>query len=130
MTREEIINRYPNASESFIRANLSDGDSGAVAKLESNPRNAPLAKEEVQGRDKARFRVCIGSRRKRLIDQDNLCEKYIVDLIRYCGVIPDDAPDKCEIEVSQTKCKKGEQEEITIEVFRITTCEAQTKTGE
>lgn len=130
MTREEIINRYPNASESFIRANLSDGDSGAVAKLESNPCNAPLAKKEVQGRDKARFRVCIGSRRKRLIDQDNLCEKYIVDLIRYGGVIPDDAPDKCEIEVSQTKCKKGEPEEITIEVFRLTTCEAQTNTGE
>ena len=130
MSREEIIKRYPRASESFIRANLSDGDSGAVAKLESNPRNAPLAKKEVQRPTGERFLVRIEGRRKRLLDVDNSCEKYLVDLIRYCGVIPDDAPDKCEIEVSQTKCKKGEQEEITIEVFRITTCEAQTKTGE
>lgn len=60
MSREEIIRRYPNASESFIRANLSDGDSGAVAKLESNTCNAPLAKKEVQG-----------STGERVLDEDN-----------------------------------------------------------
>jgi hypothetical protein len=120
LNANDIKKRFPNASESFIRANLSDGDSGAVTKLEPNPRNAPLAAKEVQRPTGERFLVRIEGRRKRLLDVDNSCEKYLVDLLRYCGVIPDDAPDKCEIEVSQTKCKKGEPEEITIKVFRIT----------
>lgn len=119
MSRNEILRRFPNSCESFIRANLSPDDSGTPAKLESNLGNAPLGTKEIQRPDRQRFRVCIRSRRKRLIDQDNLCEKYLVDLLRYSGTIPDDSPDQCEIEVSQSKCKKGELEKIEIEVTAI-----------
>jgi len=90
-----------------------------VALLECDSCNAPLAAKKVQGSTGERFLVRIGSRRKRLIDQDNLCEKFAVDLLRYSQIIPDDSPDKCQIEVSQTKCRKGEQEEITITVTQL-----------
>jgi hypothetical protein len=89
-----------------------------VAELESNPSHAPLEAKEVQGSDRGRFLVRVTTRRKRLIDEDNLCEKYHVDLCRYAGVLFDDAPERTKIEVSQAKCKKGEPEEITIEVFQ------------
>jgi hypothetical protein len=117
MTHNEILRRYPNASASFIRANLSDENAGKIAKLESNPCDAPLEKKEVQRRSRERFLVSIKSKRKRLIDEDNLCEKYLVDLLRYSRVIPDDSPDQCRVEVSQEKCRKGEPEEITIKVW-------------
>jgi hypothetical protein len=45
-----------------------------------------------------------------LLDQDNLCEKYHVDLCRYAGVIPDDSPEQVIIEVNQRKTVKGEAE--------------------
>mgnify|MGYP003332665803 FL=1 len=117
------LEHFNEKTQAQIRAQL-DVDLRAkntrqTAKLEPNPCHAPLATEEVQRPTQARFCVRIGSRRKRLIDQDNLCEKYLVDLLRYGGVIPDDAPDQCRIEVAQTKCRKGEPEEISVEVMRL-----------
>lgn len=117
MNRNEILRRYPNASESFIRSNLSDGNSGAVAELEPNLGNASLGEKEVQRQDCERFLVRVKSRRKRLLDEDNLCEKYHIDLCRYAGILPDDAPDKIKIEVAQSKCAKGEPEMVSIEIF-------------
>lgn len=118
MTANELTRRFPKASRAFIRANLSDSDSRPVAKLESNSSHAPLEKKKVQGSNCERFLVCVTSRRKRLIDEDNLCEKYVVDLLRYAGILPSDAPDKLKIEVAQTKCPRNSPEEITIEIYR------------
>ena len=117
MTRHEITTRYPHASESFIRANLSPDDTWTPAKLESSPGDAPLGKEEVQRPVGERFLIRVTSIRKRLLDEDNLCEKYHVDLCRYAGVLPDDAPGKVQIEVCQQKAAKGESEQVVIEVF-------------
>ena len=90
-----------------------------TSKLEPNPSDAPLAAEEVQGQRGGRVLVRVTNRRKRLLDEDNLCEKFHVDLCRYAGVISDDSPERTKIEVSQTKCKKGEPEEISVEVMRL-----------
>jgi hypothetical protein len=117
MTREEIIRRYPHASESFIRANLSAGDTGAVAVMESSIGNAPLGAKEIQRPVGERFLVRVTSIRRRLLDEDNLCEKYHVDLCRYSGVLPDDAPGKVQIKVCQQKAAKGEAERVEIEIF-------------
>ena len=117
MTRQEIKERYPNASESFIRANLSPDNSRATTKLESNPCHEPLAKEEVQGRDSSRVLVRVTSIRTRLIDEDNLCEKYHIDLLRYAKVIAGDSAAEIKIETGQRKAQKGEVERIVIEVF-------------
>ena len=100
-----------------LEIDLHTSNAGKVAKLESDSCHAPLETKEVQRPDRARFFVRVESRRKRLLDEDNICEKYIVDLLRYSGIIANDSPDQCCIGVSQTKCRKGEPEEITIEVF-------------
>ena len=100
-----------------LEADFHTGNAGKVAKLESDTGNAPLEAKKVQGQHSGRVLVRVTSRRKRLLDEDNLCEKYHVDLCRYAGVLSDDAPERTKIEVSQTKCRKGEPEEITIEVF-------------
>jgi hypothetical protein len=107
-------------STSFRRLNaavLSPRCAGSPAVVESNPGDAPLATEEVQRPTRQRFLVRVTSVRKRLLDADNLCEKYHVDLCRYAGVIPDDSPDKVEIQVSQRKANKGEEEATIIEII-------------
>ena len=99
-----------------LEADIQLKNAGQVAKLERDSGNAPLEAEKNQRSDSSRFLVRIESRRKRLLDEDNICEKYLVDLLRYSGIIANDSPDQCRIEVGQTKCRKGEAEEITIAV--------------
>lgn len=91
-----------------------------VAKLESNLGNASLGAGEVQGRTGQKFLVRITSIRRRLLDEDNLCEKYHVDLCRYAGVIPDDEAGETKIEVCQKKAGKEEIERTVIEVYDYT----------
>ena len=116
MTINEIKRRFPKASDAFIRANLSADVAAPSAIVECHPSHEPLATEEIQGSTGKGFFVRVTSYRSRLLDEDNLCEKYLVDLLRYCGVLPDDAPGVCKIEVGQTKTRKGEQEKTVIEV--------------
>jgi hypothetical protein len=63
-----------------------------------------------------RVRISVTSVRKRLIDPDNLCPKYIIDACRYSGLIRDDTESAVEISTSQRRCEKGEAEhtELTI----------------
>ena len=92
MTKNEITRRFPNASAAFIAANLDPENSGPAAVVEHDPGDAPLAAETLQRPDRRQFLVRVTSFRRRLLDEDNLCEKYHVDLCRYAGAIPDDAP--------------------------------------
>ena len=101
-----------------LEADFHTGNAGKVAKLESDPGNAPLEAEEVQRSTRQRFLVRVTTRRKRLIDESNLCYKYHEDLCRYAGALPSDSPEVTHSEVHQTKCRKGEPEQITIEVFQ------------
>ena len=90
-----------------------------AAKLESNPRDAALDAKEVQGRPSQKFLVRVTSLRRRLIDEDNLCEKYAVDLCRYAGILPSDEASQCKIEVCQEKVGKEKPEETIVEVFEL-----------
>ena len=90
-----------------------------VAKLESDFGDAALDAEKVQGRFGQKFLVRVTSIRKRLLDEDNLCEKYHVDLCRYAGIIPCDEADKVKIEVCQKKAGKADEEKTVIEVFEL-----------
>lgn len=119
MNRNDILRRFQRASEGFIQANIPTGDSGKAAVVERDLGNGTLGQEEVQRRACSKFFIRVTSVRHRLIDQDNLCEKYHVDLCRYASIIPDDSPDKLEIEVCQIKAGKGQQEKTIIEVFEI-----------
>ena len=116
MTKNEITRRFPNASAAFIAANLDPENAGPAAVVEHDPGHAPLETEAVQGPDRRKFFVRITSFRRRLLDEDNLCEKYHVDLCRYAGAIPDDAPGQVKIEVGQVKSKL---EEVLIEIYEL-----------
>ena len=89
---------------------------GKTAKLERNLRNGPLAKSEAEKGNPERVLVRVTSVRKRLIDEDNLAEKYHVDCCRYAGLIHGDEPSKTKIEVCQRKAEKDEAEHTIIEI--------------
>jgi len=119
MNADELTRKFPGASADFIRANISADNTRAIAQLESTARPRALAAKKGKGCDSQRFFVRVTSRRGRLLDEDNLCPKYHVDLCRYAGVIPGDAPDQVSIQTRQQKVGKSEAEEIVIEVSRL-----------
>jgi hypothetical protein len=89
---------------------------GEAAKLERNSWDGPLAKSEAEKGNPERVLVRVTSVRKRLIDEDNLAEKYHIDCCRYAGLIHGDSPDQTKIEVCQRKAEKGEAEHTIIEI--------------
>jgi len=97
---------------------LPDGG-GQAPKLERIARDGALGKVQAQRGNSGRFLVRVISVRKRLLDEDNLCEKYHVDCCRYSGVLPKDSPGTAKIEVSQQKADEGAAEETRIEIYRI-----------
>jgi hypothetical protein len=100
---------------------LSVGDSGPVASVERRPRNEPLAAKEVQGQAGGRVLVVVTSFRKYDCDDDGLCEKYIIDLLRYAGILSGDSQKHCKIETSFRKAKKGETERTEIDIYELNT---------
>ena len=100
-------------------ANFLSYNSKQIAIMERDTRNAALEPDEVQGGPRQSILVRVTSIRKRLLDEDNLCEKYHVDLCRYAGVISGDEAGQTKIEVAQRKAAKGETEKTIIEVFAI-----------
>ena len=114
MKHADLQRRFPNASPDLLARNT-----GKASVMERDSSHAALGKNEVQERTSQSILVRVTSIRKRLIDEDNLCEKYHVDLCRYAGIILGDEADKTKIEVSQRKAEKSEQEKTVIEVFEI-----------
>lgn len=108
MHRETTL-RKPNA-------NHNTNDTGATTKLEQDTRHGTLAEKPIETRSTGRVHIRFVSVRKRLLDPDNICEKWTLDCLRYIGVIPGDEPDKITLETTQRKAEKGEEErtEITI----------------
>jgi len=98
---------------------LSLGNSGPVASVERRPRNEPLAAKEVQGQAGGRVLVVVTSVRKYDCDDDGLCEKYIIDLLRYAGILSGDSQKHCKIETSFQKAKKGEAERTEIDIYEM-----------
>lgn len=116
MNAHQLSRLFPNASRACIAANSED--SGAAAELERTSRDAALRKASAKKADTARFFVRVTSVRKRLLDQDNLAEKYHVDCCRYCGVLPNDNPQQTRIEVTQRKPELNEEEHTLVEVWQ------------
>ena len=91
-------------------------DTRSNSKLECSPCNEPLAAHKDKATDPGKFIVRVTSYRRRLIDYDNLAEKYHIDALRYAGLIPSDAPDACAIITNQIKVKTKEEELTLIEI--------------
>lgn len=114
MTQDEynqFIQRR-QASRSYAFAD----NPGTIAVVEPTPRDAALGEDEAQTGSPKRILVRIESVRKRLIDEDNLSCKGLVDALRYASIIPGDEPEKVSIKVSQRKVKVGEQEHTRITI--------------
>lgn len=88
------------------------------AKPEPTVRHEPLAAAQGKAAGSPRIVVRIASFRVRLLDPDNLAggAKYIVDGLRYAGLIPDDSPDQIILEVSQKKVTNRNQELTSVEI--------------
>jgi len=125
---------FPNASRDFLALNADDSQlslpiqvegsndgkaASASAKLERGVGNGALGEGQAQKGDTGRFLVRVTSVRRRLIDEDNLCEKYVVDCCRYAGLIPNDGPGKTTIQATQRKAGKEEAEHTIVEIFAI-----------
>ncbi len=104
--------RFPNSSASFLRANCEAPPSLVERGHPHDPLEAAPVEEVYSGR----FLVHVTSFRRRLLDEDNLCEKYHVDCCRYAGLLPSDAPDRTRIQVSQVKVKTKENERTEIRI--------------
>ena len=127
MNPDELKQYFPHASHSTLRRNSGSGQAGVlhssagpVAKLEQDSVDGAVGAVRVQATTGKRFLVRVKATRTRLLDEDNLCEKFHVDLLRYAsGGAFGDSPATTKIEVSQQKAQAGEPEEVLIEVYEV-----------
>lgn len=126
MKASALRRRFPLANQGFLDLNDPHhgadhvaGNPGNDAELERYSGPALEADAPAQGGDTAKFLVRVTSIRKRLLDEDNLCEKFHVDCLRYAGILPSDAPHTTRIVTTQRACREGEEEKTLIEVFKL-----------
>lgn len=127
---DDIRRHFPNATH-FVansdgpelrgeRPEKPEGEDAPVrSELEPSPKRRALRKGRVKEEDTGRFLIRVTSVRKCLLDEDNLCEKYVVDCCRYAGLLPGDGPGKTKIEVAQRKAGKGETEHTLVEIYSL-----------
>lgn len=122
MTRRELLTRFPNAKESFLRLNADPEPSTELPspKPERPVLHDPLAAGKgKEGRPaRALKRVAITCFRCRLQDSDNCCVKYLVDALRHEKLIADDSPDHIILEVRQEKVATKSEEGTLIEIWQ------------
>jgi len=70
-----------------------------------------------KGPSRAPLRLRITSRRVRLLDPDNLFPKYLIDALRYEGLIPNDTTEDIILEVRQEKVARKKEEGTVIELY-------------
>lgn len=94
-------------------------DTARSAKPEPAVRNESVAKAAREKSHPARFLISVESRRRRLVDPDNLCPKYFIDCLRYAELIPDDSARFVEVRLLQLKVARKEQEGTQVTVTPI-----------
>ena len=87
--------------------------------LECPFRYEPLGPKEGEGEGSGRIAVRFISRRVRLIDPDNLTPKYLLDGLRYAGLIFDDRAEDITVSCDQEKVAHREEEETIIEITYV-----------
>ncbi len=102
-----------------LRRTNSSGNRRSIAKLEPSSSDGTMGQVQVQEPDSRIFLVCVTSFRRRLLDEDNLCEKFHVDCCRYAGLIPSDDPSRTQIQVRQEKVGSKAREFVRIEIKTI-----------
>jgi hypothetical protein len=105
-------------SKPGYRVSGSVGGGRKGSKLEPDTRDAALVEAQAKAGDTGVFYVRVVSFRRRLLDEDNLCEKFFVDCCRYAGLLPSDAAGKARIAVSQEKVGSEAEERTEIIIDR------------
>lgn len=121
MNEDQLRIRFPNASSAFILANVS-AEAGHPAPrpvVERAPRARPLAARKAEGPNPTRVLVRVTSFRRRLLDEDNLAEKYFCDCARYAGLLQGDSPAEAQIEARQVKVARKENERTEVEISEM-----------
>lgn len=115
MTRDELKERFPNASEQFLRANASDYAPMAPRIRHPQPQPAhrpePIRHDEAPPKIPSSLVVVITRCSTGTLDRDNLWGgvKALVDALRYSGRIPDDSEQHIELFVFQRKVRRRQQ---------------------
>jgi hypothetical protein len=78
-----------------------------------------LGEEEGEGFSPNRIGIRFISRRTRLLDPDNLTPKYLLDGLRYAGLIHDDRAQDITVQTEQEKVRFKAEEETLIEITYI-----------
>lgn len=91
-------------------------DTRTDPELERDTCHEPLETAPVQKGASGKVLVLLTSFRRRLLDEDNLCEKYHVDCCRYAGLIRADDPGSAKIQICQEKVGSGQAEFVRIEI--------------
>jgi hypothetical protein len=118
MTRNEILRRWPNATEATIRRNLSAGL--AVPDPEPCQRTVELAGDSP---GKAPRPVCplvrFTLRRVKLLDVDAkfASVKDLLDGLAHAGIVAGDQEGQVRLEVEQEKVRSYQEERTIIELF-------------
>ena len=102
-----------------VYAELTPSSKRTGAEPERIVRHEPLGASEVQEESSpsdSRIQVHVRSFRRRLLDEDNLVSKFHNDGLRYCGLLPTDAPQYVSIRTTQERVatEKEERTEITL----------------
>lgn len=84
--------------------------------LEHRVDAGPLAAPPPQAFHPGIYFVRVVSYRVTLVDEDNLCEKFLVDGLRYAALLPADSPDRCRIVTTQEKVAHYCEERTEIQV--------------
>lgn len=127
MTRDEILKRYPHASESFIRKNCTTPARGGehnvdagLSDTEQAQRPPALAtkrkgKAQSAGCPCVRFTLC----RVKLLDVDAKFSsvKDTLDFLAICGLIPGDKEGEITLEVSQVKVGTYAEEHTDVRII-------------
>ena len=118
---DEFRRIFPNASASTIARNNQAG--GVASSPVAQPRNVdePLAEDEGKAVDQVRRLVRVTLCRRRLLDDDNPYPKHFIDAIKEAGLIVDDSPRWCKIEVVQRLVYFAQGECTVIEITPIET---------
>jgi hypothetical protein len=119
MTYNELTRRFPHASRSFIKANLTPGLPDPFA--ERDPGQTAAVSDGGKKASPSSPGICVKilSRRRRPLDPDNLFVKSLVDALRYEGLIPGDSAADIDLQISQEKVFRKLEEMTIVELTTL-----------
>lgn len=122
MTRNEILRRWPNASEDLIRANLDLALGGEVPNSKPKHHKAPALHGTISREEKSIRRTCVSFTlyRAKLLDPDNAAGsvKDLLDGLRHAALIEGDEWYRIKLEVEQEKVSHYKDEKTVITILK------------